>query len=156
MNCLPLPASIASQKQIRLAGDQGGFRLPAMDAEFRRLHSLFERLADADRATLLAFAEFLGSRSAVGAGQAGVDTPEPARTELPPPASIERPEQETIIAGLKRLARTYPMLDKSEMLGATSDIVATHLLQGSDPARVIDELEEIFRTHYQQLQASRR
>lgn len=127
-----------------------------MDTASRRLHSLFEQLADSERATLLAFAEFLATRSRAGTAPPGVTAPESSRPELPPPGSIERPEQETIIAALKRLARTYPMLDKSEMLGATSDIVATHLLQGTDAARVIDELEEIFRSHYEQLQATRR
>ena len=37
------------------------------------------------------------------------------------------------------------------MLSATSDLVATNIMQGSEPGGVIDELEEIFRTHYEQL-----
>ncbi|MGB5475199.1 MAG: hypothetical protein WBQ78_17220, partial [Gammaproteobacteria bacterium] len=61
---------------------------------------------------------------------------------------------ESIVAGLKRLARTYPMLDKSEMLSATSDIVATHIMRGTDAAPVIDELEEIFAQHYRQLKTA--
>ena len=56
-----------------------------------------------------------------------------------------------MVAGLKRLARTYPMLDKSEMLSATSDLVATHIMQRTEPAIVIDQLEIIFREHYEQL-----
>jgi hypothetical protein len=41
------------------------------------------------------------------------------------------------------------MLDKSEMLSATSDLVATHIMQGTDPAAVIDQLEDVFREHYE-------
>ena len=44
------------------------------------------------------------------------------------------------------------MLDKSEMLGATSDMVATHVMQGTDPAQVVDQLEAIFADHYRKLQ----
>jgi len=123
-----------------------------MDEASRRLHELYTGLADDDRASLLAFAEFLAAR---GAGNA----PRPQATaprQVPAPLPIERPEQESVIAGLKRLASTYPMLDKSEMLGATSDMVATHLLQGTRPDHVIDELEKIFREHYDQLLASSR
>jgi hypothetical protein len=74
---------------------------------------------------------------------------------IPDPEAIERPPGESIVAGLKRLAKTYPMLDKSEMLSATSDIVATNIMQGADAAPVIDELEEIFASHYRQLKAGR-
>ena len=60
-------------------------------------------------------------------------------------------QRQGLLAALKRLAKTYPMLDKSEMLGATSDMVATHVMQGTDPAQVIDQLEAIFADHYRKL-----
>ena len=43
------------------------------------------------------------------------------------------------------------MLDKKQMLGVTSDLVTQHILQGRDAAEVIDELEDLFTQHYQQL-----
>ena len=55
------------------------------------------------------------------------------------------------MAGLKRLSQTYPMLSKAEMLSATSDLVARHIMQGTEPAEVIDQLEDIFREHYRKL-----
>ncbi len=121
-----------------------------MDEESRLLR-LFGDLSSSRRILLLEFAEFLVTRkSAPGvparSGDGQVAAPEP----------VARPENETIVAGLKRLSRTYPMLDKTEMLRATSDLVATHLLQGTEATLVIDQLEDIFREHYEQLLAAGR
>jgi Flp pilus assembly protein TadB len=119
-----------------------------MSAQVQQLLALFESLAPGEQASLLAFAEFLAAR--------GKPAPPPvtrAIAPLPEPEAIERQPGESIVAGLKRLSKTYPMLDKSEMLSATSDIVATNIMQGGDAAQVIDELEEIFATHYRQLKA---
>jgi len=116
----------------------------------QQLMEIYRQLGPGDRETLLAFAEFLGQRithpapRTAGGGAAVVVTE---------PLAIERPAQESVVAGLKRLSKTYPMLDKSEMLSATSDIVATHIMKGTAAAEVIDALEEIFREHYRQLQA---
>ena len=114
----------------------------------QRLLGLLARLGPADRASLLAFAEFLCSRQPAAAA-----SPPPPR-EIPEPEPVERPPVESVVAGLKRLARTYPMLDKSEMLSATSDLVATHIMKGTDSAAVIDRLEVIFREHYEQLRSA--
>jgi hypothetical protein len=117
----------------------------------KELLDLFEQLGAAQRETLLAFAGFLVAR------QGNLPAVPPAApVVIPPPEPIERPAAESIVAALKRLARTYPMLDKSEMLGATSDLVATSIMQGGDTVPVIDELEEIFATHYRQLQEAQR
>jgi len=100
---------------------------------------------------LLAFAAFLASRA-------------PPRTVavraepevLPEALMIERPRQESIVGALKRLSKSYPMLNKAEMLSATSELVATSLMQGSDPVGVIDELEKIFSAHYEQFKSGNR
>ena len=55
------------------------------------------------------------------------------------------------MGALKRLSKTYYMLDKTETLGATSDLVASNLMQGTDPVEVIDQLEDIFRSLYENL-----
>jgi len=116
----------------------------------QHLLDLFDRLDAADQAHLLAFAEFLAARTPAR------PAPVPVVRAIPDPEPIERPETESIMAGLKRLARTYPMLDKSEMLSATTDIVATHIMRGTDAAQVIDELEDIFAAHYRQLKSTSR
>lgn len=113
----------------------------------QKLLDLFAGLDEDARSSLLAFAEFLSTRRSappVAAARPPVAVPEPEK--------IERPADESIVAALKRLAKTYPMLDKSEMLGATSDMVATHIMQGTEPVLVIDQLEETFAGHYRQLQ----
>jgi len=114
------------------------------------LLDLLHRLGATDQASLLAFAEFLCSRLPA----AGAATGQPQK--IPDPEPISRPPQESVVAGLKRLARTYPMLDKSEMLSATSDIVATHIMQGTESSAVIDQLEAIFREHYRRLKSDAR
>jgi hypothetical protein len=96
---------------------------------------------------LLAFAEFLQQRGTT-ADQRPVPAP-PA--SIPEPEAIERPAEESVVAALKRLSKTYPMIDKSEMLSATSDLVATHIMQGTGASTVIDQLEDIFSEHYRQL-----
>ncbi len=111
-----------------------------------RLTEVFRQLSPQDQYTLVAFAEFLAGRR----------QPSPAKPvkrpqkSIPEPEMIPRPEEETIVAGLKRLSRTYPMLDKAQMLNATSDLVARSLMQGRDASIVIDELEEIFSSEYRQ------
>ena len=114
----------------------------------QQLTEYFQQLAAGDQATLLAFAAFLASRGGPS-HNATVKPPEPVA--IPEPEIIARPDEESIVGALKRLSKSYPMLDKAEMLNATSDLVATNIMQGSEPVGVIDELEDIFRTHYEQL-----
>jgi hypothetical protein len=112
----------------------------------RQLLELCRLLGPDEQATLLAFAEFLCQR-----GQSPMDPPRTVKVEIPEPVLIARPSQESVVAGLKRLSRTYPMLSKTEMLNATSDLVARHIMLGTEPAQVIDQLEDIFREHYRML-----
>ena len=97
----------------------------------QQLADLFAGLDEGSQASLLAFAEFLASRNS-----APPSAPERLPANVPEPENIGRPADESIVAALKRLAKTYPMLDKTEMLGATSDMVATHIMQGTDAALV--------------------
>jgi hypothetical protein len=113
-----------------------------------RLTEIFRQLHPQDQQTVIAFAEFLAGRGAQPAPANRVKMPQ---ASIPEPELIPRPDGETIVAGLKRLSRTYPMLDKAKMLNATSDLVARSLMQGRDASAVIDELEEIFSTQYRQL-----
>lgn len=112
-----------------------------------QLLAVWRHLGASDRAAVLAFAEFLQQRGTT-ADQQPFPSP-PAR--IPEPEAIERPAEESVVAALKRLAKTYPMMDKSEMLSATSDLVATHIMQGTEASAVIDQLEDIFSEHYRQL-----
>jgi hypothetical protein len=117
-----------------------------MDSSERQLLELYRLLRPEEQATLLAFAEFLRQR-----GASSMDQVRAEKVEIPDPAPIARPARESVVAGLKRLSQTYPMLSKTEMLNATSELVARHIMLGTDPAQVIDQLEDIFREHYRKL-----
>lgn len=108
-----------------------------MTHDERNLLKVYRTLDAVDRSTLAAFAEFLAARS--------VRQSQP----LPPPEPIERPEHETVIAALKRLSATYPMLDKAKLLNETSGLVSQHVIHGRDATQVIDDLETLFREHYE-------
>ena len=114
----------------------------------QHLTELFRQLPASDQLTLLAFAEFLASRSSPAAV---VVSKEPV--VIPEPEDIERPSGESVVAALKRLSKTYPMLDKTKTLAASSDLVATNIMQGADPVEVIDQLEGIFRSLYEKLKS---
>jgi hypothetical protein len=114
-----------------------------------RLVDLFQQLPAAEQASLLAFAEFLLSRS--GAMPARVSAPPPEPIVISEPEPIPRPAQESVVRAVKRLAQTYPMLDKSKMLTDTSSLVMQHVIQGRDANEVIDELEVVFERYYAQL-----
>jgi hypothetical protein len=118
----------------------------AMASSERQLLELFRQLGHAEQATLLSFAEFLSQRGTSASVVSRTQT-----VEIPEPVPIVRPEQESVVAGLKRLSQTYPMLSKTEMLTATSELVARSIMQGTDPVKVIDQLEDIFREHYRKL-----
>lgn len=64
------------------------------------------------------------------------------------PVWIDRPEQESVIAAIKRLSATFPMIDKAKILHQTSALMAEHLMQGKEASLVIDDLEALFRTYY--------
>lgn len=119
-----------------------------------RLLGLFRTLDAGDQATLLAFAEFLGSRSAgLAPAPAGQDDTVATERTFPEPEPIPRPENESVVAAVKRLSRTYHMIEKRHMLNETSALVAQHVMQGRDAVEVIDELELVFQRRYEELKS---
>lgn len=116
---------------------------PAGGSEARRkLLALFDRLEARDRETLLALAEFLAARGHPVA-------PEP----LASPRLLPRPREETVIAAIKRLSASYPMVERGRLLTATSSLMTQHILHGRPAAEVIDELERAFAAQYEALVA---
>ena len=114
-----------------------------------QLVDLFQKLPAAEQASLIAYAEFLLSRA--GAVSARAPAPPPEPVVIPEPEPIPRPTRESVVRAVKRLAQTYPMLDKSKMLNDTSTLVMQHVIQGRDAVEVIDELEIVFERYYAQL-----
>lgn len=110
----------------------------------RRLLDAARALPDTERAMLLRFAEFLGQDAA------GTVAGAPADAE---PLDIPRPDSETVIAAIRRLSATYPMLNRDDLLHETSELMTAHVLQGRDAEVVIDELELVFRRRYEDVKS---
>ena len=111
-----------------------------MNKSEKQLLNLYRDLPKVARSNLLDFAAFLAQRY-------------PPQTQVAQqPLEIPRPTEESVIAAVKRLSATYPMLNKDTMLHDTSALVTQHLVQGRDAMDVIDELEELFRQRYQSVQ----
>lgn len=104
-----------------------------------KLLDLFEKLAPEQQDRLIAFAEFLTG----GASDAGAAAREPV--------VIPRPDGETVAMAIRRLTRSYPMLDRRKLMGEASRFMAQHALEGRPANEVIDELERVFARHYQKM-----
>lgn len=120
---------------------------PAGDKDRQRLLSLLGRLGEADRATLLAFAEFLAARAVPAAEAEGAPV-------LEKPKLLPRPPGESVVAAIRRLSASYPMLDRRRLLNLTSSRMTQHILHGRPAPEVIDELEQVFAAEYAALRAS--
>ena len=110
-----------------------------MKRDEKDLLNLLRALPPEQQDTLFAFAEFLSARSDA--------TPR----ELAEPEPIPRPADEKVVHAIKRLRKTYPMLDHSKMLYAVSEAMTQHMVQGKPAVEVIDELEAMFRGHFEGL-----
>ncbi len=114
----------------------------ASNGEERRLLDLFRALAEPDRMNLMAFAEFLASRCEEPPASAA----EPLSTAEP--LGLTRPDEESVIGAIKRLSKSYYMLDSTKMLEETSTLMSAHVLKGREAVDVIDELEALFQRHF--------
>lgn len=101
-----------------------------------RLLGLFETLDKGGQQALLDYALFLQQRYLL----------KPAVSAEPLP--IERPDGESVIASIKRLRETYPMLDTESLLHDTSQFMMQHVMQGREAQDVIDDLEDYFAARY--------
>ena len=99
----------------------------------RKLLDLFGKLAPDQQDRLIEFAELL-----VADAPPGDDDPR----VLPGPAG------ETVTMAIRRLARSYPMLERRRLMGEASRLMAQHALEGRAAAEIIAELETVFARHY--------
>lgn len=114
----------------------------ALGAAEQRLLRAFGKLPERDRATVIGLAELLLAPEAQVA-----DDPVPA------PGNTPRPDDESVVAAMRRLSGDYPMLQSSQLLHEASALMSKHLLQGQEATSVIDELQALFGRHYQALVA---
>jgi hypothetical protein len=111
-----------------------------MNPAEKKILAVFKKLSELERENLQTFAEFLLSRQGA---QSLEDIPEPQR--------IPRAENESVVAALKRLSASYPMLDRPQLLNESSTLMTQHVMQGRDVNEVIDDLEALFDRFYQEL-----
>lgn len=111
----------------------------------QRLLKLFRNLSAADREHLISYADFLAQRDGGQSNQSDI---------AQAPADIPRPASESVVAAIKRLSETFYMLDKDELLHEASALMTAHVMQGRDAVEVIDELEMVFRRHYERLKSA--
>ena len=100
------------------------------------LNSL-RRLPQAQKQALLDYAEFLTQRYAVEDETIPLD-----------PLDIPRPQEESVVKAIRRLAKTYPMLDSKELFEKTSSFMMRNLMHGEDSCVLIDEMEVFFQQSY--------
>jgi hypothetical protein len=110
-----------------------------MNSEAQRLAKLLQSLSAEDRKTLLDFATFLQQREQQPAAIAPV---------LVAPTLTARPQDESVVAAIRRLKQSYSMLASDELLHETADLMSEHLLKGKAAAEVIDQLEQLFADKY--------
>lgn len=104
----------------------------------QQLAQIFSALPEAEQKTLLDFAEFLKSRA-------------PQLESVPTePVPIPRPDEESVIAAIKRLNQTYPMVERKTLLNETSDLMMQHMMRGRAAVEIIDELEALFERKFQE------
>lgn len=114
-----------------------------LTSEQSDLLKLFTVLDKQNQASLLAFAEFLAKRNGTSVSL------EPKASVPLQPKPITRPAKESVVKAIKRLSSTYYMLERDKMLDDTSSLMMAHVIQGRDAASVINDLEKLFKQHYQ-------
>ncbi|MCW8888471.1 MAG: Crp/Fnr family transcriptional regulator [Gammaproteobacteria bacterium] len=102
-----------------------------------KLIEIYKKLPDSEREKLISFAEFTAANC------------DPRDIQVEKPVFVERPEDESVVAGIKRLSAVYHMVDRSKILHETSALMAEHMMQGRAAAEVIDDVEALFERTYE-------
>ncbi|MEO5339086.1 MAG: hypothetical protein H7837_01015 [Magnetococcus sp. MYC-9] len=110
------------------------------DQEKNQLLSAWQKLEQPERHMVRLFAEFLAQHS------------QPPRQEQPPipqePILLPRPDGESAVMALKRLKKSYPMIDTDFSLLEEASRLLLKKIMGTEDAEVIRELETLFATRY--------
>ena len=125
-----------------------------MSSYDKKLIQYFSLLSDEHKGLVLEFMEFLGSRYPnTSQSELPVEVKNEPEETLEPtfiePILMPRPETESVIAAIKRLSQSYPMLNKEKLFDKTSTLMTAHIMQGRDVVEVIDEIELVFREQYE-------
>jgi len=112
-------------------------KVVSRDARLSELADTAARLPDDTLVALIEFAGFLANK---------YPPDEALVIQIVP---IPRPEKEGVILAIKRLAKTYPMLDKKILFDQTSAAMSAHVLNEVSAGESIDRLEKVFRKEYE-------
>jgi len=96
------------------------------------------KLPETQQQMLADFADFLCQRYAI--------EEKPVAQQ---PVDIPRPQEESVVKAVRRLSKTYPMLDSKALFEKTSSFMMKNLMHGEDSGLVIDEMEIFFQQTYQ-------
>ncbi len=107
----------------------------------KKLISIYGKLNLQSQGSLIDFAEFLLSR-----GSESLADEEPRQNLYSPEAP---PANESVIAAIKRLQRSYKMLDTKKLFTEASGLMSAHMMQGREADKVIVDLEALFDKNYQ-------
>ncbi len=111
----------------------------------KKLLAVLADLDKDDRNSLLSFADFLLQK----AKKEGRLLERNVERNIEP-VLIPRPADERVVAAIKRLSATFPMLHKDSMINETASLMTQHLIQGRAAVDVIDELEVLFQNRYKE------
>ena len=100
----------------------------------------FRQMTPTAQCTLVDFADYLSRRHPVTA---------PLVSDQP--LQVPRPVEESVIAAIRRLAETYPMLDRDTVFPAATTLMTRHITGQQAAVKVIDELEALFKARYDDL-----
>ena len=104
-----------------------------------KLLNCLRQLPDEQKQVLVDYADFLSQRYAVEEQTAPLE-----------PLELPRPQEESVVKAIRRLAKTYPMLDSKELFEKTSSYMMRNLMHGEDSYLLIDEMEVFFQQSYQE------
>ena len=100
----------------------------------------FHQMTPTARCTLVDFADYLSRRH-----------PGPAPSVSDQPLKVSRPVEESVISAIRRLAKTYPMLDSDNVFSAATTLITRHVMGQQAATEVIDDLEAMFTARYDDL-----
>lgn len=97
----------------------------------------FDAMNQVGQQALLEYAEFLSIRHQI------------TESVSQEPLLIERPVDESVVVAIRRLRKTYPMLDTQQLLHETSAFMMQHMMQGRSAKEVVDDLEIYFKQQFE-------
>ena len=110
-----------------------------MKRDAKALADLFNTLDKERQESLFDYAEFLQSKGGL------------LMQEVTEPVDVPRPENESVVGAIKRMKKTYPMIDSMKVFAVASNLMTDHMVKGRDAEEVINEIEALFEDTYKKL-----